>query len=236
MSETPFLKCPCQNCGGPIEFPAQGVGLKIECPHCGQRTVLTGPAPQAALTSPAAPAVSPPQRPVPQSVPAPRPKSAKPKLLALVAALFVLGSMAGGALWYSRMGPGSKRGEAVSAGNPSTPIPTSATHEASPKDTTSTASELKNDKSIDDLKPGAVTLEKAKSGSLVYAVGRVKNDSAHERFGVRVQIELTDAKGRPAGKAGDYTQIIEPGQEWRFRALVLDSKATGGKVVSIKED
>ena len=54
------------------------------------------------------------------------------------------------------------------------------------------------------------------------------------------EIELTDPRGYPAGKASDYTQVIEPRQEWRFRALVLEdpkgSRAVAGKVSSIKED
>ncbi len=81
-----------------------------------------------------------------------------------------------------------------------------------------------------------MTLEKAKSGSLYYAIGTVKNQSDHQRFGVKVEIEFTDAKGRPAGKSADYTQVIEPRKEWRFRALVLDAKAVSAKVVGIKED
>ena len=81
-----------------------------------------------------------------------------------------------------------------------------------------------------------MSLEKARSGSLVHAVGTVKNESDHQRFGVKVEIEFTDAQGRPAGKATDYSQVIEPLKEWRFRPLVLDSNAASGKVVSIKED
>ena len=40
MSDQHFLRCNCQRCGSPIEFPAQGVGMRIECPHCGQETLL----------------------------------------------------------------------------------------------------------------------------------------------------------------------------------------------------
>src|ERR1041385_7695420 len=35
------LKCLCQHCGGPIEFPAYGVGSVVTCPHCGVETLLT---------------------------------------------------------------------------------------------------------------------------------------------------------------------------------------------------
>lgn len=35
-----FIKTKCSHCSGGIEFPREGVGLTIECPHCGGFTVL----------------------------------------------------------------------------------------------------------------------------------------------------------------------------------------------------
>ena len=231
MSDQPFLKCACQNCGGSIEFPAQGVGLNVQCPHCSQKSVLTGPVPAAAAVTPAPPELPPasaPPRPVPQPAapPAPAPKSGKSLALVVVLFLFVVGTLAAGGVWFFNFGPGAKREAVPIAGTPKTDSP--------PPDMTPAASAAP--KSIDDLKAGGVKLEKAKSGSLFYAVGTVRNDSDHQRFGVKVEIEFTDAKGNRAGKATDYTQVIEPRKEWRFRALVLDSKAAAGKVVGIKED
>src|SRR5437773_11691850 len=43
MSETKYLKCPCQKCGGSIEFPVHGIGMAVGCPHCGQKTTLFAP-------------------------------------------------------------------------------------------------------------------------------------------------------------------------------------------------
>lgn len=40
MSET-FFKCTCVHCGGHLEYPAEGVGQTIPCPHCAQPTELT---------------------------------------------------------------------------------------------------------------------------------------------------------------------------------------------------
>jgi hypothetical protein len=48
MSEKKFLKCNCSQCGGPIEFPADGIGMTIPCPHCGWQTELTLAPPQEA--------------------------------------------------------------------------------------------------------------------------------------------------------------------------------------------
>jgi len=230
MSDQPFLKCPCQNCGGPIEFPAAGVGLKVECPHCGQKTVLSGATPRG--TDPMV-AAQPPQ-PIPQPAAAatspPRPFSTLLVLLLLLAA----GAIAGGGFWYFKIRPGSAKEGSSGLKKVSPPGSGGATNDASPEPTPAPAPETP--KSLDDLKPSAVTLEKAKSGNLVHAVGTVKNDSDHQRFGVRVEIELIDAMGRPAGKITDYAQVIEPRAEWRFRALVLDAKAVSGSVAGIKED
>jgi len=38
-----YIKCPCNNCGGFIEFPAHGVGQTITCPHCRTETILFKP-------------------------------------------------------------------------------------------------------------------------------------------------------------------------------------------------
>lgn len=43
-TETGYIKCPCNNCDVFIEFPAEGVGQTIVCPHCGMDTVLFKPA------------------------------------------------------------------------------------------------------------------------------------------------------------------------------------------------
>jgi hypothetical protein len=40
MSDSGYLKCACQKCGGHIEFPAAGVGETINCPRCGAPTML----------------------------------------------------------------------------------------------------------------------------------------------------------------------------------------------------
>src|SRR5580658_4512197 len=36
-----YSKCVCQHCGGHIEFPTEGAGQTIRCPHCQWNTVLT---------------------------------------------------------------------------------------------------------------------------------------------------------------------------------------------------
>jgi hypothetical protein len=91
-------------------------------------------------------------------------------------------------------------------------------------------------KSLSDLQAGAVRLEKAAGSSLVYAVGTLRNDSAHQRFGVRIELALSARDGASTGTAKDYRAVLEPHQEWHFRALVLDTKAASARVASISED
>ena len=81
-----------------------------------------------------------------------------------------------------------------------------------------------------------VTLEKSPGTSLIYAVGKVRNTSTRRRFGIKIELDLLDATGQRLGVATDYDQVLEPGAEWRFKALAVDSKAASAKVGSIKED
>ena len=52
MSQDGYLTNHCQHCGGGIEFPQDGVGAEVECPHC-KRSITLGmpPEPKAALPS-----------------------------------------------------------------------------------------------------------------------------------------------------------------------------------------
>jgi hypothetical protein len=38
-----YATCACRHCAGGIEFPVEGVGQEIECPHCGSATQLYSP-------------------------------------------------------------------------------------------------------------------------------------------------------------------------------------------------
>lgn len=213
MSAAEFLKGQCQHCGDSIEFPAEGTGQTAPCPHCGQLTVL-----QAAAPAPAAGS-----------------RTAK-KSSAVTVSIVVIGllAIAGFVVLQSMRKPrGTGRESATVAspdGNPALATDTNRQTESSP--TTNAPAP----KSLVDFKTGPVTLEKTKGSSLVYAVGVLRNESDHQRFGVNIELELTDARGNKIGTAKDYRAVIEPRHEWRFRALVLDSKATIATVSAIREE
>ncbi len=86
------------------------------------------------------------------------------------------------------------------------------------------------------LSASAVSLERTPGSSLVYAVGTLKNNANRQRFGVRIEFDLLDADGQKIGTAKDYQQVLEPGAEWRFKALVIAAKAVNARVASIQED
>ncbi len=82
----------------------------------------------------------------------------------------------------------------------------------------------------------AIKLEKTTDSTLVNAVGTVKNETSRRRFGLKVELDAMDAAGQKIGTAQDQLPVLEPNTEWRFRALVLESKAASAKLASIKED
>lgn len=128
-----------------------------------------------------------------------------------------------------------KKSKKEKAGDTTRPRTTSAPPEPAPIPTPKPP-EPTGPKAIADLKTGGVKLEKATGSSLVYAVGMLTNDSGHQRYGVRIEINLSDATGKPAGIAKDYRQVLEPGEAWRFRGLILDARARSGAVSGITED
>ena len=93
-----------------------------------------------------------------------------------------------------------------------------------------------NSPSQSDLSASSITLEKTPGSSLIYAVGTVQNPSSRQRFGVKVELDLLDASGEKIGTATDYRQLLDPGKQWKFKALVVTPKAASAKLSSIRED
>lgn len=87
-----------------------------------------------------------------------------------------------------------------------------------------------------ELSASSVTLEKTAGSSLVYAVGTVRNTSSRQRFGIKVELDLSDAGGQKIGTATDYRPVLEPGAQWQFKALVVQPKAVSAVISAIRED
>lgn len=99
-----------------------------------------------------------------------------------------------------------------------------------------TSTTVTNTSADTELSASEVVLQKTPGSSLVYAVGTVRNPSPRQRFGVKVELDLFDANGVKIGSATDYRQLLEPGTQWDFKALVVSPKATSAKVAAVKED
>jgi len=197
-----YSKGACQHCGGHIEFPTEGAGQTIRCPHCQWNTVLSViHAPQVEVGGGAS--------------------ACKRVFLGFgVAAGVVAAAGIAVLLWLKHAAvetqPNAQNTAAVRAPMPaSKPVP--------PPDP------------WHGLKAGPVSLEKQGDGRMIYAVGTVRNTSDHQRFGVKVELNVLDAQGEKLGSATDYTQVMEPGKEWKFKALVTDKKAATAKLIDIKE-
>jgi len=201
MSDTGYAKGQCQNCGGHLEFPAAGMGLTIDCPHCGGQTILTSHPPVDAGAAGA--------------------KRKFPVVWSSVILILVL-TATGAALYWSQK----------PASNP--PVPTRTAPPTAPSAEISKPASPAAETN-DLLQAGPVALQKTAGSALVYAVGTVKNNSDRRRFGVKIELDLLDAQGNKIGTTSDYIAVLEPHQDWQFRALLTQPKAVQATVKKIEE-
>lgn len=206
MNRTKYLKGACQHCGGHIEYPAEHIGMTAACPHCQQETELLLLAPPAAATVP------------------------RRALVWTAIAVVTLSLGLGGALLALKRAQRWAEHQ-KSAAATQVPAPVAEAQTNAPA-----VGEETNSPASDGLTPSTVSLEKTPGSSLVYAVGTLKNTSNRRRFGVKVELELSDAAGQKLGTASDYRQVLDPGAQWQFKALVMDSKTAAASIAAIKED
>jgi len=81
-----------------------------------------------------------------------------------------------------------------------------------------------------------VALEKSAGSTLVYAVGIVTETARRKHFGVRVELALFDREGKACGSAQDYQANLEPGSQWKYRALVVNAQAVRATVLKVSEE
>jgi hypothetical protein len=193
----------------------QTKNLRGECQHCGG--VMEFPA-EAVGTTAACPHCGQPTELVLALPPeAASPFRAKAILFTVVAVVILLGGLGGTVLAL-------KRAQRLS----NQPTPTG-------KSLATQAVEPDNSFAAQGFRASIVKLEQVQGGSLVYAVGTIANLTNRQRFGVRVELDVLDADGNKMSTATDYQATMEPGSEWRFRAMVY-KKAASARVANIKED
>jgi hypothetical protein len=216
MAETNYLKCSCKECGNHIEYPESAAGTTIDCPHCGQWTEL----------------------PLPE-----KPVKATTVNLGLVAVIIGIIAVVSLAVWFYISGPksGDETAPISVVKAPTNPVVKAVAVPTNPPPPVVTQEVVEavsppRPKSHADLKVGKIELEKTPGSSLVYAVGTVKNDSAYQRFGVKVELDLFDKDGTKMDTTQDYKDIIEPHKEWRFHALIPEKKTVSAKLAKITEE
>ena len=207
MAETKFLKCPCDHCGGHIEFPADGIGATIPCPHCARPTELALEIPAHLIQ---------------------RPGRGRNWFIAGTIIL-VVGVVAIVAILITAqrlMKKAREKNEAIR----SSALPAVGTNAAARSAAPSAPARL-----INEFSSSIVTIEKSSGSSIAYATGTLKNASDRQRFGVSVELEVFDRAGNKVGTAKDSAQIIEPRSEWKFHALIVPKNAASARVADVKE-
>jgi hypothetical protein len=222
MSEDEYLKCPCKECGNNIEYPADAARSTIACPHCGEWTELPAPKDE----SEAEPA-------------------ARSLFGVIVLVLLPLAAVAGGAYFLlEHSKPADPVPKAPLVAHVSKPVaqppvaPAIVVSNPPPvaEPTNPPAPAEKRPKAASDLVVGRVSLDKTKGTGLVHAVGTVKNNSDYERFRVKITVDLINKQGVKIGSAEDQKSVIEPHENWKFRALVADRQAASAVVASVTEE
>ncbi len=206
MSDTNYSKGRCQNCGGHLEFPATGTGLAVACPHCGILTTLI----------PNLPGTIPPNEDSPA-----QPRSRLHVLWRSVVLVLILAAAT--AVFFGFKRTGANPPVATMATPPVVTHSEIATKPSPPPET--------NDLFV----TGTVLLRKTEGSALINAVGAVRNNSNRQRFGVRIDLDLLDKEDNIIGTTGDYIAVLEPHQDWQFRALLTQPKAVKAKVAKIEE-
>ncbi len=189
--------------------------LRGECQHCGgpiefhaEFTGTTAECPH--CSQPTELLLAPPPE-------EPSPLRTKAIAFTVIAVLILLGGLVGAVIALKR----AERLKAVSSAQPEPRLASSAV----PVDPFAGQG----------FRVSTVALAPGPGTSLIYAVGSLLNTSNQQRFGVTVELELLDADGNKVGRATDYQKIIEPNQEWKFRALVMEKRAVAAQVIGIQE-
>ena len=88
---------------------------------------------------------------------------------------------------------------------------------------------------IDGFSASDVKIEKTPGGTVVHAVGALKNETDKQRFGVTVELELLDDAGKKIGVAKDYKDTIEPHSAWTFQAPIVKTNVAAARVAAVRE-
>jgi hypothetical protein len=253
-SDENYLKGGCTRCGGHIEFPREALGAEVACPHCGVTTALLDN-----LTIPASAPGEPGADASPVSTGSHGPKGGAAQPLSGAKESFSRecpgcglevsikartcpacgAELREGRGFNFRLALAAGAGVTVLAGGIFLLLQSGVLKRSgapSPERTGAPAKPAKPVKRSGKFEVVSHQIEKTPGTSLMYVTGSVLNDTDQQKFSVRVTFALTDKNGRAAGEATDYVTVIEPGETWNFRALILDSAAENARLVSLEAE
>ena len=207
MTESKFLKCTCAQCGGHIEFPADGIGQTVTCPHCQWPTELALDTPEETSAAP------------------------RRSLKWTIAGIVILGVGVAGDVSALLLAQKLLRKPRAVRSNTGLASQTAGAGAGATAAVRALPTKLISGFSVSDVK-----IVKTPNTTLVYASGTIRNETDRQRFGVTLEIDLFDESGGRIGSTKDYNRdAIEPHGSWTFRALLVQKGVASARVSSIRE-
>ena len=208
MSDQEYLKCNCTYCGGHIEFPADGVGATIACPHCGFKTVL--------------------QIPPSPSDAAPEEKKSGARTLIIVGVVVLIAAIPLGAKFLKSKGKADSAKQSSTATATNTPVePPAPVEKVLPP---------KLRFQTNGLEVYTYKIQTVKEGKLTFVIGSMTNHTDNKFFNVKVEFALLAKDNSTAGKATDLVNTLLPHRTWDFKALIVPKGVTSVRPVGISAE
>lgn len=216
MSASPYLKCRCQHCRGRIEFPIEGVGTAVACPHCGVETDLTLPIHDGDVE--------------------PAERRARAWAIGGVIVLVLLLVAAFVAVHLlQNIAPRVRQTRAISSGQRATMKPAAAATISSATATTGEIIDTAGWLRTNGLAISSIDLDPQPGTALTYVTGTVVNLLPRQRVGVVVDLQLLDANGNGLGKIRAHRALLEPSARWDLRAAVPNPESKSARITAVRE-
>jgi hypothetical protein len=88
---------------------------------------------------------------------------------------------------------------------------------------------------IEQLAFWEISLEQQEGSRLIYVLARLLNEAPKRRYGVRVAFEVRNDAGEAVATATDYIETLDPDEDTRVKALVVNDRAHSAVITGITE-
>ena len=215
MSEPSYFKGACQHCRGHIEFPPNALGTRVSCPHCGQQTELRDPANAPSLKAGCQTCggrIAFPAEAAGSVVNCPH-CGGKTELIVVASVAPV-----------SRL----KRRAWMIAGASAAAVGLLARLFV-------VFGKLERGNG-EEVELNRFELRPANGGEPACVAGKIINHTSARFYSVKVEFDLFDKDGKPAGSAAEYLAILEPQDTWDFKAVVSHSDVVTVKLAKLAKE